>query len=340
MSVSVDWDAIAGGAPDVPRDRWGRPLVTPPGGGKPVAYTRCTTFIAALEDTYNLMRWKQRQTAAGIAARADLHLRASSLGVQPDDPTKAKIWKKQMDEVCEQAMEASGSSAAATVGTALHSFSEAIDRGEDVTPPKEYAKHLDAYRRATAGFEPVHIEQFLVHDGYKIGGTADRIYREKASGRLVVGDLKTGNVDYPHKIAMQLAVYANSVMYDVKTATRTPLGEIDTELALIIHLDAKTGECNLHWVDIALGWEAVDLAAKVRAWRDRKGLTLPVPTHGEAVATATDVLNGVPALDVAITQATTIDQLVGLRQANANTWTDDHTALLTQRVTEITLGAA
>lgn len=340
MTVDALASALSGGDSAIPRDRWGRPLITPPGGGKPVAYTRCTTFVGALEDGYNLTKWKQRQTALGIAARKDLHLRISSLGTQPEGETEAKRWKRQLDDVCEQAMEAAGSSSAATIGTALHSFTESIDHGYDVVAPAEYRKHLDNYRRATAGFERVMIEQFVIHDGYRIGGTADRVFKDKVSGRLIIGDIKTGNVEFPHKIAMQLAVYANSVMYDHETGTRTPFEDIDTEMALIVHLDAKTGDCNLHWVDIQAGWEAVDLAAKVRAWRDRKGLTLPVPTHYEAVATATDILNGVPALDAAIQSASSIDQLVGLRQTFAAAWTDHHTGLLTQRVAQIALGAA
>lgn len=339
MTIDQHATATAGGSTGIPRDRWGRPLVTPPGGGKPIPYTRCTTFAGAIEDTWNLTKWKQRQTAAGIASRRDLHLRAASLGTQPDDPDQASTWKRQMDDVCEQAMEAVGSSASATIGTALHSFAELVDRGLNVAPPAEYAGHIAAYQRATAGFEPTHVEEFVVHDGYRIGGTADRIYREKASGRLVIGDIKTGTIDYPHKIAMQLATYANSVRYDQTTGKRTPLGDIDRDVALIIHLDAKTGACELHWVDIQLGWEAVALAAKVRAWRDRRGLTFPAATPEQAEATVQAVLvDGQPGLDVAIGQATTLDQLIGLRQTHAAAWTDHHTALLAGRVTQITAG--
>lgn len=324
----------------VARDRWGRPLIAPPEGGKPVAYTRCTTFVGALDDTFNLMRWKQRQTAAGLALRPDLALRVTSLGAQPDDERAAKQWKRDMDDVCEQAMEAAGSSKAATIGTSLHTLTENIDKGWDVPAPDGFTHHLDNYRRATEGFEPVHIEQFVVHDGYRIGGTADRVYREKATGRLVIGDLKSGNITFPHKIAMQLAVYANSVMYDPETGARTPWEDVDLETALIVHLDAKTGDCNLHWVNILDGWEAVALAAKVRTWRDFKGLTSPVPTPEQAAdAIERVLLGGEQALDVAIAHAASVDQLIGLKQSSADLWTDHHTTLLRERVTQITLAA-
>lgn len=320
---------------EIQRDRWGRPLIIPPEGGKPVAYTRCTTFVGAIEDTWNLTKWKQRLTAAGIAARKDLHLRAASLGTQPDDPVEAKRWKREMNDLCEAAMEAVGSSSAATIGTSLHTFTELMDRGLAVDPPADFAHHIDNYRRAMAGYEQVAVEQFLVRDDLRIGGTADRLLREKATGRLIIGDLKTGSVDYPHKIAMQLATYANSLIYDAATGQRTPLGDVDLDTALIIHLDAKTGDCRLYWVDIESGWEAVKLAAQVRTWRNRTGLTVPVPDEDMAAATVQQILVTPDPVASAIGAATTIDQLVALRQASAATWTDQHTDLLVERVGQL-----
>ena len=279
-------DATAGGAPDVPRDRWGRPLITPPEGGKPVAYTRCTTFVGALEDTYNLMAWKQRQTAAGLCQRKDLHLQAASLGLCPDDEGGAKVWKQRMNEVCEQAMEAAGSTIAATTGTALHVFTEALDRGEKIPNiPGEFAQHITNYKKATTGLHPVAIEQFLVCDRYKVGGTADRILRIDGEDGLFIGDLKTGTIDFPHKMAMQLAMYAHSEIYNWSTGERSPIDGIRQDKGLIIALNAKTGACELVWIDIASGWEAVQLAALVREWRARKNLTAPA-TIGNTLPTA------------------------------------------------------
>ena len=52
---------------ELPRDRWGRPLITPPDGTTPVPYTRVTTFAKAVEDTYHLGRWAERMVALGMA---------------------------------------------------------------------------------------------------------------------------------------------------------------------------------------------------------------------------------------------------------------------------------
>ena len=52
---------------EIPRDRWGRPLITPVGGGKPEPYTRVSTLAKTLDDKTALSKWMCRQTAIGLA---------------------------------------------------------------------------------------------------------------------------------------------------------------------------------------------------------------------------------------------------------------------------------
>lgn len=329
--------ATAGGSTLIPRDRWGRPMVTTP-DGKQVAYTRATTFVGAIDDLYGLMGWKQRQTAVGLAARADLLLRAASLGPQPIDEKAKKTWKAQMDEVCEAAMEASASSASATIGTALHSFTEAIDyarldgRDWNGIVPAEYRPHLDEYRAVTGSWTVHGIEQFLVHDELLIGGTADRIVSIPGVDGHVIADLKTGSVEYPHKMAMQLAVYAHSLIYDPTTGGRTPIENVNQERGLIIALDAKTGTCTPMWLDIASGWNAVRLAASVREWRGKKNLiapakdlTPPKPKPGARIAAERQEEATVIALDVAVANARSQKELLAIAEAAKahDRWSDE-----------------
>lgn len=247
------------------RDRWGRPLVVPPDGGNPTPYTRATTVAGTLDDTHALTRWKQRQTAIGLADRPDLALAV----------TAHRGDKKQLDDVCEQAMEASQSSAKATTGTALHTLTEHIDRGEELpTIPDIVAADLDAYQQATAGLEVVAVEQFVVLDDLKIAGTADRIVRW--NGLNFIADLKTGDIRYSlQKIAAQLAIYARGQAYHIDTGNREPLPEVYQTAGIVIHLPAGEARCELHWIDLKRGWEAVQLALQVRAWRKEKNLTQP-----------------------------------------------------------------
>lgn len=291
-----EFDTPAGKLID--RDRWGRPLIKPVGGGKPVAYTRCTRFVDVLEDKFNLHQWDKRMVVIGMSERPDLVLSASA--TDRDD-------KQALNSIADRAKEVAKASAAATTGTALHSFTERVDRGQPVgIIPDAYKADVDAYRAATAELYPLCIETFTVHDGLKIGGTPDRVVRFR--GRAYIADVKTGSVEYgAGKIAMQLAVYAHSLRYSPETGERAPYPEpVDTEQAIVIHLPAGTGECRLYWADIGAGWDAVQLARDVRGWRARKGLLTAWPEPSPPVASAlTNALK-------AISSASTVDELRAL----------------------------
>lgn len=247
---------------DPKRRKYGRPLVLKPGakpGDKLTAYTRCTTYAGTLDDTFKLGQWQQRMVALGLSARSDLLL---AVAAHADDRDK-------LDELCDRAREAASATAAATTGTALHALTERLDRGLELGPmPADAERDVRAYERATSALTALYIERFLVNDDLKVGGTPDRVV--EFQGRNYIADLKTGGIEYGAlKIAMQLAMYAHSRLYDVATGRRTDLPDVDQERAIVIHLPAGTGECTLHWIDIRAGWGAIETARDVRSWRNR-----------------------------------------------------------------------
>lgn len=243
---------------DPKRDNFGRPLIIPPDGGKPVAYRRCTTFIDVLADRGALERWKQRKTAIGLSMRSDLLLR-----VQAEKKNNATL-----DKICEWALQAAGSDASANIGTAIHSLTEQIDRGETPEIPEAFAKDIQAYLHATKALTMKAIEVFVVNDDLKVGGTFDRIALDLEP---VVADLKTGSITYDAgKIAMQLAVYAHSQIYNIETGERTPL-DVSHQRGLVIHLPQGEGRCSILEADLEEGWRGAQLAADVWAWRSKKG---------------------------------------------------------------------
>jgi hypothetical protein len=336
--VSVDvpnWEIIT----EPPRDYWGRPLVIPPGGEKPIPYTRCTTFVDTLDDPFNLTMWKRRMVAIGLSHRPDLLFRVSSLGPEPpkdgDDGAAYRQWKKQLDETCDAAAEHAKASASATIGTALHALTERIDRGQDVgAVPAEYLPHLHAYEQATNNFTAVHIERFTVYDDYRIGGTPDRVLQMDGHSKLLIGDLKSGSVEYGLlKIAQQLAVYAHSQLYNHQTGQRAGLGNIDTERGVVIALNAKTGRCDLHWVDLVKGWNAVQISKQVRDARNWRDLATPLVIHPESARDLT--VEAKAALATAIPQAASEDELIALWKKAGNQWTAEHTAMAAARRTEL-----
>ena len=240
------------------RDGWGRPMIIPPDGGKPVAYRRCTTFIDVLADRSALERWKQRKTAIGLAGRKDLLLRVAT----------AKGDNKTLDKICEWALQAAGSDASANIGTAIHELTEQIDRGETPEIPETWAKDIQAYLQTTKRLKMEQIEVFVVNDDLKVGGTFDRLVW--ADECRMIADLKTGSIYDAGKIAMQLAVYAHRQIYNIETGERSPLFAND-KAGLVIHLPQGEGKCQILEADLVEGWKGAQLAADVWAWRAKKG---------------------------------------------------------------------
>jgi hypothetical protein len=259
---------LTGPAPTVRRDRYGRPYIIPPGGGKPVTYTRATTVADTLDDRVNRELWKMRQVAVGLADRPDLLLAV----------TAHRDEKKRLDKICEQALEAAKGSAGATTGTAIHALTELIDRGQDLPVVPDAARaDLEAYRAGAQHMRVLAVEQMVVLDDEQVAGTADRIV--EVDGRRYIADLKTGStVDFSWgSIAQQLAIYSRGLAYDPATGAREPTG-VDQDRAIVVHLPAGRAQCHLWWVRIDHGWEAARLALRVRAYRRhaRSGLAEPL----------------------------------------------------------------
>jgi hypothetical protein len=251
-------------AVEIERDRYGRPMVVPPKSKTAVAYTRATTIANSLDDASALVAWKMRMAAVGLTTRPDLLLAISA----------AAEDKMAVNGYIEEAMEVAGASKAANIGTAIHALTEKLDLGHELGQvPDQWLPDIKAYEETTKVLSNIFIEQFAVLDKFKIAGTPDRVVEYK--GERFIADLKTGRIDHPHNIAMQLAIYANGTPYFPDTASRATWGDINKEKAIIIHLPAGTGNCKLVFVDIKEGYKGVEFAMKVRKWRDQKGLTTP-----------------------------------------------------------------
>lgn len=270
-------------ADDIPRDRWGRPLITPVEGGKPIPYTRVSTLAKALDDKTALTAWKCRQTALGLAARADLVAKTKAVG---------ETDKRSLDEVVNEALAAAASDRAANVGTALHAMTEKIDAGVD---PDTLVDRLDplfldlvAYQQATGHLGMEAAELFVVCDELQAAGSFDRLVNLPGYG-LVVADLKTGQHEpnYPHGVAQQIAIYAHGTLYDEKQGRIAALADLGvrTDVGLLIHLPAERGTCDLYVIDLDHGWALAQTAVMVRAAYKTKPLTkLPAPAPAAASA--------------------------------------------------------
>jgi hypothetical protein len=302
----LDWERDWNGRPrilpdpawdDVTRTKWqaGRA-----GDDGSVPYTRVTTFAEALQDASALTRWKMRRVALGMGRRPDYVTAAAGLSVRDED-------KQALDDLAEKALEAAGPNAA-DVGTALHAFTERIDRGEELgAVPEEYEATLAAYTGVVAHLRFVDFECRTVCDELEAAGTPDRVGfcdipdPDGVVDELRIIDNKTGRVDYSAgKFSTQLAVYAHSTKYHPGTGARTSWQDahgapVSTRWGLVVHVPAGAGTAELLWIDLAHGWTGAQHCARVREWRAgaaADALLLPVFARPPRPATADGTCRG------------------------------------------------
>jgi hypothetical protein len=242
---------------------WARDRATEEGE---VPYTRVTTFAEALQDASALTRWKGRRILIGASRRPDYVTAAAALTTEDRD-------RDALDDLAEKCLEASGPNAA-DVGTALHGFTERLDRGEDVgVIPAMYVESVEAYARAVSHLRFTHHEVRTVCDELEVAGTPDRFGfcdipdPDGVVDELRVIDTKTGRVDYSAgKFSTQLSIYAHSDLYHPGTGAREPL-EVNTRWGLIVHAPAGAGYAELLWIELEHGWAGAQLCKLVRTWR-------------------------------------------------------------------------
>lgn len=277
-------------------DRWKRYRLPDPETGKPAGWTRATTFAKSISDTYALSMWGLRTGGYGLVLRPDLL--AALAAAWPD--------REKCNQIMEEAKNAAGSKVGANLGTALHAFSEALDRGEDVKIPPPYQPHMAAYTALMQkyGLELVEIEQVVLEEHFGIAGTFDRVVRFTRDvtvdlvgggtytfrkGTLAILDLKTGkDLEYGWlEITIQLAIYSRAKrIWDKVKLEYRPMPEVDQDVALVVHLPAtapgETVKATMYAVDIASGWADADLCAQVRAARKKKNLATALTVVEEA----------------------------------------------------------
>lgn len=187
-------------------DRYGRYKLVHPDTGKPVKWTRTTTFAKSIQDTFALSQWAQRMTLKGAALRPDIVAAVSTLEVKAD--------KDRVNALVEDAKKAAGNKVAANLGTAVHAFTEDRDRALVGMPvkarevPDDLMPSVDAYEQILSAFGlrpvPGLIEFTTAVKQYEVAGTSDRVYRVtrditfKINGRsltlyageYVIGDVK------------------------------------------------------------------------------------------------------------------------------------------------------
>lgn len=287
---------------EVLRDRWGRyllpalPKLTAKGAlaapakvNKP--WTRATTFAKAIADTFALNAWSQRMAIKGIAMREDLYALTAATPLEDRD---------KLNEIVEEAKKAAGARKAASLGTAVHAFTEAIDRGESPTIPKPWQRDVTAYRALLAqhglSIPAKAIERIVINEKFGVAGTLDRIAKltqdltfEQPGGDVVtlpsgawfILDLKTGrDLSYGwNEIAIQLYLYASAdAMWNPDTWRYEKMPAVSQEWALVVHLPVGEATATLEAINLTVAAKATPLAYEVRNWRKTRAMVYVIGT--------------------------------------------------------------
>lgn len=247
---------------EVPRDRYGRPLIAG------TAHTRASTLAKTLDDTRALLDWNARQSVIGLCRSHDLIALAAT--TDPGD-------KVTLNRIVEQAKERAATTAAASIGTATHTATEILDRGESLDGLPETVKaDAQAYRAKLRGYSllPLAAEMFVVCEELVVAGSFDRLLA--GPSRTLIGDIKTSGNPDTHKYAglawaIQLAVYAHAKPWTPERGivewSDLGLPVPDQHRGVVIHIVQGTARVRLHSVDLDAGWLAAKLAAEVRDMR-------------------------------------------------------------------------
>jgi hypothetical protein len=335
--------------PEVPdtiqRDRWDRPLIVPADGGKAIAYTRASTLGKAIEDTYHLSRWLQRNVAFGLSRRPDLLALVAAISTNEGED------RGPLDELCEKAHEAAKGDKGANVGTALHKLSERRDAGEDLSYlPALLLDAINAYTELMKLFEVLASETFVACDPLQAAGSFDRVVRllvplrfhhatkgniTLPTGTVLVLDLKTSKAEsakyWGSTYGVQQTVYACGDPYLPGTGRRTweqMLGEGNrpsTDWALLLHVPSDSPQdAGLVIVDLEAGAAMADLCLEVREARKSKALMSDCYPAEDLV----DIF-------LLISEATDEDVLAAIYQSNENLWGPQYTEAVKQRLAAI-----
>jgi len=269
--------------PDILKNgRYWLPPVNDP-TAKRIGWTRATTLVKTVSDMFLIDRYHQREIMIGLAQREDLYDLVCATNF--DD-------KKALNDLAETVLEAARSGrgyAGSEVGTAFHSATERLDRGDPHGLRSKWEAKLKAYqeRMALAGFtmNPLWMERRVICERYQVAGTFDRIATLMpnsvlarkygfAQQELFITDLKTQKTFYTWwEIAAQLAIYAHGdAMWDEEQHRYVAMPKVNQDQAFVTwmpvqHPGENADDVDLYAVDIAKGWRAVDLIHLVRQLR-------------------------------------------------------------------------
>lgn len=205
------------------------------GAARKGGWQRVTTLVKAIGDARALDLWHQRQLLVGLVLRPDLYdLACATVATTPE----AEL-KRALESLSSRILAAAGADVGANLGTAFHGFTEAQDLGLLHFARKKWHGKLANYQEGmdSQGLQalPEYVERKVVVLRFGLAGTLDRILRDRITGCLRIGDLKSQKTFWTWlEIAAQLAAYQMAdAMWDRQKLAYVEMPQVADDQAVV-----------------------------------------------------------------------------------------------------------
>ncbi|MGL4525385.1 MAG: hypothetical protein ACRCUC_00255 [Aestuariivirga sp.] len=248
-----------------------------------------TNMLDGFEESRGLNIWEQEQALIGLAMQPSLYGELSlavtrwiAEGVDfsqiKDYPEVRRFLTGGADHsatelsIIGRAKQAAGANEARQAGTNLHTAWEyRAKSGQLIGTPYMQAMLLtieELLERAGLERVPGLSERTVRNVEVRTAGRFDDILSERATGRLLISDLKTKRKPFRSWLAVdgQLATYARSewmLTQDGQDYEPGPVHAVDLTEGVVLHLPSDGSEPSLRRADLVEGWEVAKLARRV-----------------------------------------------------------------------------
>ncbi len=247
-----------------------------------------TNLAGSISDTRALGIWEIQQVLIGMGLRPALAEEASAIVGQIIASSEKPLeinWAKPrtipglpeaLADLAERAKQASGANAARDAGIERHDVWEQRGKSQ-VFSSNPAQERINAEIRMleglldAAGFEvvPELCERTVRNVEVQAGGRFDNVLMHRATGRLLIADLKTKREKFWgwQEIDAQLAGYAYAEWMlaedDPYVYEPGPREHVDLTEGVVLHMPSDGSEPRLRRADLVSGWEDMQLARRV-----------------------------------------------------------------------------
>jgi len=282
---------------NIPRDRWGRPMLYPPDAVRRVGYSRPSTLGKDLDTGKALIPWEQTMVAIGLAKSRYLFSRVQAI------LARGGTWgtdKAEFKEIMELAKNSAGWKDQADRGTSIHDLCDAAEQGilDWNFVPEHLKPVIEAYvEQVIPWFTYLATECFVTVDkrlkvpGHTISlrsaGSIDRIgtFDDK---RYII-DIKSGRDDvFRTSVCGQLYLYSRGDFYkddavhqdvswaewryDGSNPSARASTDVDQDFAIMLQAPkfARGGKWkwNMLWIPLKTGEEIITCGQWARKARN------------------------------------------------------------------------